>query len=87
MKSKIKMATQMLQLDVGSVVREGLDVEKLYCMAQTRFGLTVVAEVLHKLLVEKSIKHSQQIRKLLDAAGRICDECGSRQPKYEVYMN
>eukprot|EP00105_Crassostrea_gigas_P007930 XP_011422347.1 PREDICTED: E3 ubiquitin-protein ligase rnf213-alpha isoform X2 [Crassostrea gigas] len=81
MKSKIKMATQMLQLDVGSVVREGLDVEKLYCMAQTRFGLTVVAEVLHKLLVEKSIKHSQQIRKLLDAAGRICDECGSRQPK------
>nr|XP_034331576.1 E3 ubiquitin-protein ligase rnf213-alpha [Crassostrea gigas] len=81
MKYTIRMATQMLQHDMGSLVREGVDVEKLYCMAQTRFGLTVVAEVLHKLLVEKSIKHSQQTRKLLEAAGKLCDECGSRQPK------
>ncbi|XP_061169263.1 E3 ubiquitin-protein ligase RNF213-like isoform X1 [Saccostrea echinata] len=80
-KSKIKMATQMLQHNVHLVMKEGLDVEKLYCMAETRFGLIVVAEILHKLLVERSIKGGQSIRRLLEAAGRLCDECGSKQPK------
>ncbi|XP_056014152.1 E3 ubiquitin-protein ligase rnf213-alpha-like isoform X2 [Ostrea edulis] len=80
-KYKIKMATQMLQQNVMLVMREGLDVEKLHCMAETRFGLIVVAEVLHKLLVEKSIKATQNIRRLLEVAGKLCDECGSKQPK------
>ncbi|XP_062573630.1 E3 ubiquitin-protein ligase rnf213-alpha-like, partial [Saccostrea cucullata] len=80
-KSKIKMATQMLQHNVHLVMKEGLDVQKLYCMAETRFGLIVVAEILHKLLVEKSIKMGQSVRRLLEAAGRLCDECGSKQPK------
>ncbi|XP_061169274.1 E3 ubiquitin-protein ligase rnf213-alpha-like [Saccostrea echinata] len=80
-KSKIKMATHMLQHNVHLVMKEGLDIEKLYCMAETRFGLIVVAEILHKLLVEKSIKGGQSIRRLLEAAGRLCDECRSKQPK------
>lgn len=75
------MASQMLQQNVMLVMREGLDVEKLHCMAETRFGLIVVAEVLHKLLVEKSIKATQNIRRLLEVAGKLCDECGSKQPK------
>lgn len=48
----------MLYNDVGYVVREVLDVDKLCCMVEIWFGLIVVVEVFYKLLVEKLIKYS-----------------------------
>ena len=79
-KARMKLATQMLQQNVGLVMADELGMEKLFCLAEVRFGLTVVSEVLHRLLVEKSIKNSQIVKRLLDAAELLCDKCGSRQP-------
>ena len=77
----MKLATRMMQQNVGLVMAEGLGMEKLFCLAEVRFGLTVVSEVLHQLLVEKSIRNGQIVKRLLEAAGLLCDKCGSRQPK------
>nr|XP_022293483.1 E3 ubiquitin-protein ligase rnf213-alpha-like isoform X1 [Crassostrea virginica] len=80
-KARMKLATRMMQQNVGLVIADGLGMEKLFCLAEVRFGLTVVSEVLHRLLVEKSVRNSQIVKRLLEAAGLLCDECGSRQPK------
>ena len=70
-----------MQKNVHSVMSEELNMKKLFCLAEVRFGLTVVSQVLHNLLVEKSLECSPDIITLLQAAKLLCEKCGCGHAK------
>ncbi|KAK3096790.1 hypothetical protein FSP39_003301 [Pinctada imbricata] len=83
--AEIKMATNLLTHNTNRLMVEELSVNKLYCLAEIRYGLTIAAKYLHENLVitkkTQKKKLDPHVRRLLDAAGKLCEECGSKWPK------
>ncbi|XP_069105330.1 E3 ubiquitin-protein ligase rnf213-alpha-like [Argopecten irradians] len=79
-KKEVRMATDMLKNNLHSIDTEELTFVKLYTLAETRFALSVVAKYVQRIYVDKSIKMTRGYRQMIDAAARLCEECGSEWP-------
>ncbi|KAJ8315842.1 hypothetical protein KUTeg_007992 [Tegillarca granosa] len=79
--SEMEHVTELLRNAKQSFSDERISVHKLYGLAQARFGLTVVAKYIYKYVVEKTVKLTPDLRRLIDAAAGICEDCGSNWPR------
>lgn len=79
-KKEIRLASDLLRHAQHVISSEELSEVKLYTLAETRFGLSVAAKYVQKVYVDKSEKMTQSIRHMLDAAAKLCEECGFDWP-------
>ncbi|XP_063441660.1 E3 ubiquitin-protein ligase rnf213-alpha-like [Mytilus trossulus] len=79
---EVTIATHMLREAVPYIVCDGDVLEKIDHIARVRFSLTVVARHIHRLYgtSKKSIP-DEKIRRMLEAAAKLCDECQSPWPR------
>ncbi|XP_063404431.1 E3 ubiquitin-protein ligase rnf213-alpha-like [Mytilus trossulus] len=79
---EITMATKMLRDAVPNITGEIELLDKIDNLSKVRFSLTVVSKYIHKLYgtAQKSMP-DPTVRKLFDAASKICEECGSPWPR------
>ncbi|XP_033741837.1 E3 ubiquitin-protein ligase rnf213-alpha-like [Pecten maximus] len=79
-KKEVQLATVMLRDSIHSISIEELSVVKLYTLAETRFALSVAAKYVQKIYVDKSVKMTKGLRQMIDAAAKLCEECGFDWP-------
>ncbi|KAK3098458.1 hypothetical protein FSP39_019662 [Pinctada imbricata] len=78
---EIQEATKALRQNINHIMVEELHINKLYSLAEVRFGLTVVAKYLHKNVSEKSTHMKVNVRRMMDVAATLFDNCGFNSPK------
>ncbi|XP_076109129.1 E3 ubiquitin-protein ligase rnf213-alpha-like [Mytilus galloprovincialis] len=81
-KELIQAATEMLrnsckkiQLDADHLL------ENMEHLSQTRFSLSVAANLMYKSFIEKTAKLNTKQKRLFEAVGKLCEECGSNWPR------
>ncbi|XP_021342051.1 E3 ubiquitin-protein ligase rnf213-alpha-like, partial [Mizuhopecten yessoensis] len=79
-KKEVRLATDFLRNSQNSIHVEEFSVVKLYTLAETRFALCVVAKYVQKIYVDKSVRMTKGVRQMIDAAAKLCEECGSEWP-------
>lgn len=52
----------------------------MHHIAQTRFTLSVTGRLMHKVYGDKSLRTDKELKKLFEAAGQLCENCGSKWP-------
>ncbi|XP_060085808.1 E3 ubiquitin-protein ligase RNF213-like [Ylistrum balloti] len=77
---EVHMATRFLENSQNYIAKEGLDVVKLYTLAETRFALSVVAKYVQKIFVDRSIKMKKNHKQMMKAAAKLCEECNFDWP-------
>ncbi|VDI72431.1 Hypothetical predicted protein [Mytilus galloprovincialis] len=79
---EITMATKMLRDAVPNIIGDIELLDKIDNLSKVRFSLTVVSKYIHKLYgtAQKSMP-DPTVRKLFDAASKLCEECGSPWPR------
>ncbi|CAG2212879.1 RNF213 [Mytilus edulis] len=79
---EITMATKMLRDAVPNIIGDIELLDKIDNLSKVRFSLTIVSKYIHKLYgtAQKSMP-DPTVRKLFDAASKLCEECGSPWPR------
>ncbi|VDI24291.1 Hypothetical predicted protein, partial [Mytilus galloprovincialis] len=79
---EVTIATQMLREAVPYIVCDSDVLDKIEHIARVRFSLTVVARHIHGLYgTSKKSMPDEKIRRMLEAAAKLCDECKSPWPR------
>lgn len=81
-KDEITMSTKMLRDAVSNITSDIELLDKIDTLSKVRFSLTVVSKYIHQLYdtARKSMP-DPTVRKLFDAASKLCEECGSPWPR------
>ncbi|XP_052062754.1 E3 ubiquitin-protein ligase rnf213-alpha-like isoform X2 [Mytilus californianus] len=79
---EVTVATQMLREAVPYIVCDSDVLDKIDHIARVRFSLTVVARHIHRLYgTSKKSMPDEKIRRMFEAAAKLCDECKSPWPR------
>ena len=65
--------------------KQNIDAEQLLQsierLSHTRFALSIAANFMYKIFVEKSVKLDTRLKRLFGDVGKLCEECGSAWPR------
>lgn len=76
------MVTKMLREAIPNIAQEVQTLEKIDHISKVRFCLTVVAKYIYTLFgTGQKNRLEPDIRRLFDAAAKLCEECGSPWPR------
>ncbi|CAC5380698.1 RNF213 [Mytilus coruscus] len=81
-KEQIQAATEMLRNSCKKIQLDADDLlENMKHLSQTRFALSVAANLMYKSFIEKTVKSDTKLKRLFEAVGKLCEECGSNWPR------
>ncbi|CAG2239384.1 RNF213 [Mytilus edulis] len=81
-KELIQAATEMLRNSCKKIQLEADHLlENMEHLSQTRFSLSVAANLMYKSFIEKTTKLNTKLKRLFEAVGKLCEECGSNWPR------
>lgn len=71
----LRNSCKKIQLDADHLL------ENMEHLSQTRFSLSVAANLMYKSFIEKTAKLNTKLKRLFEAVGKLCEECGSNWPR------
>lgn len=75
---EIRMATALLCEAYEQINDSGDTVDELFRISGARYGLCTAAKCLYKLIIEKSIRRTEEVKQLFKAAVKFCSESSKR---------
>lgn len=78
----IAVATRLAGVVLCEIRTEQTLLRRIKNICNIRFTLYVTANILHRLFTSRFTEISEQLRCLLNSAGRLCDESKSEWPRY-----
>ncbi|KAL5009497.1 hypothetical protein ScPMuIL_011802, partial [Solemya velum] len=78
---RIQFAVDLLKASKHGLTTNESTVEKLTCLAEARFGLSLAAKFMCEVYVKNSQKIIPEIIRLINAASSLCEESDCRWPK------
>ncbi|XP_071137105.1 E3 ubiquitin-protein ligase rnf213-alpha-like [Mytilus edulis] len=78
----IQAATEMLRNSCTKIQLDGDHLlENMEHLSQSRFSLSVAANLMFKTFIEKTVRSDTRLRRLFEAVGKLIEECGSSWPR------